>query len=490
MEEQTGAKPSPNFRKWIIWIVVAILTLAVSAYVLVFCVNQFSLEVELLGEDWINVEYGTSYQEPGVEVTLRGTLFWKDGICPENIILNTLGEVLEGQKGQYTLTYEASYGNLMGSASREVWVVDTECPVITLTETSDKTILPGMVYEEDGFAAIDNYDGDITDRVVRKEKLGVITYSVFDSSGNPAYAQREIPYYDPLPPEIHLEQGEHITITAGTIFEEPGFTAVDNVDGDLSSQVVVEAEEVLWYKPGTYQISYTVTDSFENVTTITRTVEVVAQPRPEIVYPGGKVIYLTFDDGPGPYTISLLNVLKHYGVKATFFVTDSGYDSVMKEIVDQGHSIGIHSVTHTYEEIYASPEAYFQDLKGMQDIIYQNTGVRTTLMRFPGGSSNLVSRFNEGIMSTLTEAVQDAGFQYFDWNVDSNDAGGAKKTRTVVNNIITGVQKERISVVLQHDIHPYSVDAVEDIILWGLDNGYTFLPLQPNSPNTHHTVQN
>ena len=118
------------------------------------------------------------------------------------------------------------------------------------------------------------------------------------------------------------------------------------------------------------------------------------------------------------------------------------------------------------------------------------TGIRTNIMRFPGGSSNLVSSFNEGIMSTLVEAVQNAGFQYFDWNVDSNDAGGAKKTKTVLNNVIAGVQKGRISVVLQHDIQPYSVDAVEDIILWGLENGYTFLPLEPNSPNCHHTVQN
>lgn len=490
MEDQVTHKTSVRKGKWIIITISAMLLILLIAYVFLFHINHFSLSVELAGKQEMDLEYGSSYQEPGYRVILRGSHLWKDGIIPEDAVSSVQGTVQENAKGQYALTYEASYQGLQASAVRMVRVVDTQCPVITLTDVSDETILPGMVYEEEGFTAIDNCDGDITDRVVRTEKLGVITYSVFDSSGNPAYAEREIPYYDPLPPEIHLEQGEYVSIPVGMIYEEPGYSAVDNADGDITEKVIVESEEILWYEPGIYRTSYTVTDSFENVTTVIRTVEVVAEPRPEIVYPGGKVIYLTFDDGPGPYTGQLLDTLDKYGVKATFFVTGRGYGYLMKDIVDRGHSIGIHSVTHTYEEIYASPEAYFRDLQGMQNMIYENTGVKTTLMRFPGGSSNLVSRFNKGIMSTLAKAVQDAGFQYFDWNVDSDDAGRAKKTKTVLENVIEGVQQERISVVLQHDIHDYSVDAVEDIILWGLDNGYQFLPLEPNSPNAHHTVQN
>ena len=236
---------------------------------------------------------------------------------------------------------------------------------------------------------------------------------------------------------------------------------------------------------------YTVTDSYQNVATVTRNVQVTAQPRPETVWPEGKTIYLTFDDGPGPYTSQLLDVLDRYGVKATFFVTDSGYDQAMKEIVDRGHSIGIHTVSHRYDEIYASPEAYFGDLMQMQDIIYRNTGVKTTLLRFPGGSSNEISRRScEGIMTTLVEAVQDAGFQYFDWNVDSNDAGGARKSQQVFDNVVAGVKNARVSMVLQHDIHAFSVEAVEDILAWGLDHGYTFRAIDPTSPGFHHGVHN
>lgn len=242
--------------------------------------------------------------------------------------------------------------------------------------------------------------------------------------------------------------------------------------------------------PGTYTLTYTVSDVYGNETVAQRTVTVAAQPRPEINYPRYGTIYLTFDDGPGPYTGQLLDVLKKYGVKATFFVVDTGWDSMMARIVREGHSIGIHTMTHDYNTIYSSPEAFFEDLYGMQEIICRNTGVSTTLMRFPGGGSNLVSIYNKGIMTTLTEAVQDAGFQYFDWNVDSMDAGGAKKREDIVKNVTEYLQKQPVSVVLQHDIHDYSVDAVEEIILWGLNRGYEFQALNSTSPGFHHTVLN
>ena len=93
-------------------------------------------------------------------------------------------------------------------------------------------------------------------------------------------------------------------------------------------------------------------------------------------------------------------------------------------------------------------------------------------------------------MTILSEAVQNAGFQYFDWNVDSNDAGGARKAETVFRNVVDGVQQTGISLVLQHDIHDYSVEAVEDIIVWGLNNGYTFERLTENSPGFHHGINN
>ena len=479
-------------RLWL-WVLIAVLTLGVlaaAAWFVVFRVNRFSLELVLTGEPSILLEYGDSFTEPGVTPVLRGTLFLKEGHTLENLEILRETDLNEGKLGKYAITYTAKFLNCTGTAQRDIRVIDTKAPTITLNEDPEGSLVEGVIYQEAGFTATDNYDGDITDRVVRTEEPGLVIYAVTDSSGNPAVANREIPLRDMVLPEILLEGGEDYVITLGTRYEEPGYTAMDNVDGDVTAMVQAEGE-VDWLTAGTYPITYTVTDSCENRTVVTRNVEVVTQPWQDTVYPEGKVVYLTFDDGPSAYTEQLLDVLDDYGAKATFFVVGSGSASMMRQIVKRGHSIGIHSVSHNYDQIYASPEAYFDDLTRMQSIIYDNTGVKTTLMRFPGGSSNLVSRHScEGIMTYLTQAVRDAGFQYFDWNVYSGDAGETKKTEKVANNVISGIQEHRVSIVLQHDIHSYSVDAVEDILNWGKRNGYRFLALQPDSPGFHHDLNN
>lgn len=362
-------------------------------------------------------------------------------------------------------------------------------PSMTL-ECGERYQEPGAPYREFGYRAADNCDGDIPHRGVRKEERGISTYAVTDSSGNPASVQREIPYADTIPPEIHLVGGETYTLTVGQMYAEPGYSAWDETDGDITQSVVVDGE-VDRLTPGVYPVHYCVVDACHNETVVTRNVEVVAKPWPDTQWPEEKTIYLTFDDGPGPNTEKLLDVLDRYGVKATFFVVDSEYRYLMKEIVARGHSIGIHSATHDYSTIYASADAYFDDLLAMQEIIYENTGVVTTLMRFPGGGSNLVSkRFCKGIMSMLTQSVRDAGFQYFDWNVDSDDAGNAHKTKQVRDNVIRGIQEKGTCMVLQHDTCGYSVGAVEDIIVWALDHGYTFQAARDTTPGFHHDVSN
>lgn len=488
MEESSKKRGRPL--RWFLIGAVTLGVLALAAWFVVFRVNRFSLELVLTGEPKLLLEYGDSFTEPGVTPILRGTLILKDGYTPENLEIRRETDLNEGKLGKYTITYSAELLNCQASAQREVRVIDTKAPTITLTEDPEGTLEEGVIYQEAGFTASDNYDGDLTARVVRTEEPGLVIYAVTDSSGNPAVAKRKIPLRDMVLPEIQLEGGEDYVITLGTRYEEPGFTATDNVDGDVTAMVQVEGE-VDWLTAGVYPITYTVSDSCENTTVVTRNVEVAAQEWTDTVYPEGKVVYLTFDDGPSAYTSELLDVLDAYGAKATFFVVGSGSGNMMRQIVKRGHSIGIHTVSHDYGQIYSSPEAYFDDLMKMQSIIYDHTGVKTTLMRFPGGSSNLVSRKScEGIMTFLTQAVQDAGFQYFDWNVYSGDAGETKRTEKVVDNVIEGIQEHRVSIVLQHDIHKYSVDAVEDILRWGKRNGYKFLALQSDSPGFHHDLNN
>ena len=206
-----------------------------------------------------------------------------------------------------------------------------------------------------------------------------------------------------------------------------------------------------------------------------------------------KVIYLTFDDGPSIYTPQLLRVLDRYGAKATFFLVDTGYctDELLHSMVRSGHSIGLHSKSHDFEAIYSSEDSFWQDLYAMQELIRQKTGVNTRLMRFPGGSSNTVSRrYNLGIMSRLVEAVEDAGFYYVDWNVDSGDAAGCRDTEQIYRNVISGILENDCPIVLQHDVLGSSVGAVEQILIWGREHGYRFCALNEHSPVCHHRLQN
>ena len=203
----------------------------------------------------------------------------------------------------------------------------------------------------------------------------------------------------------------------------------------------------------------------------------------------------TFDDGPGPYTAELLDLLARYNVKATFFVTalNSDYEDMIGRAYSEGHSIAVHTYSHDYRKIYASEKAFFDDFNAMEDVIYRQTGEYTKLCRFPGGSSNTVSQFNPGIMSRLVGIMNDMGYKYFDWNVDSDDAGVTKWADGVYANVIKGCRETfgyGYSMVLQHDVKDYSVAAVESIINWGLSNGYDFAAIDMTSPTAHHGLYN
>ena len=204
------------------------------------------------------------------------------------------------------------------------------------------------------------------------------------------------------------------------------------------------------------------------------------------------IVYLTFDDGPGEYTNALLDTLEKYKIKATFFVTGRGEDDAIKREYDEGHAIGLHTWSHDYAYIYTNTNNYFADLTQIADRVKRITNEDSKLLRFPGGSSNLVSRRYDGrtkIMSTLTKEVTARGYQYFDWNVDSDDAGRASTPDAVYNNVISHL-KDGPNVVLQHDIKPYSVEAVENIIKYGLENNFYFDKLDLNSFAAHHGINN
>lgn len=474
-------------KKKILWILLALILIGAIAWIVVNKVNKYTVEFKTDPSD-VTLEYGDSFDEAEVKAVGYGTIFSKN---PVDLEVRSEGSVDITKVGKYTITYVAEFKGVKNTIDCTVNVVDTQPPVIRLVSDPEHFTSPIAAYEEEGFEAVDAYDGDITDQVTRKvNDNGTVTYTVKDSSGNKATATREIVYKDVVAPAIILPE-ETVYIEQGRAYEDRGFTAVDDVDGDITDSVTFDASTVNVKKPGNYAITYEVKDSYGNVGTAVRTV--VVNQRFETQDPGNKVVYLTFDDGPCQYTQQLLDVLDKYGIKATFFVTNQypDYQYMLAEEAKRGHTVAIHTYMHDYHDIYSDEERYYADLNAMKDIIVQQTGITPTLVRFPGGSSNTISaNYKEGIMSSLAASLPSHGYQYVDWNITSGDAGETTETDKIVENVIAGIQENNISVVLQHDIKLFSVEAVESIVKWGLENGYTFLPLTSSSPICHHGINN
>ena len=151
--------------------------------------------------------------------------------------------------GSYKRTVTARFLWFTARQEQTVEVRDREKPVITLKTVEGSYTLPGHEYEEEGFTATDNCDGDISDKVKIRKGKDTIIYSVQDASGNYTEVCRAINYQDYDAPVITLEGDGAITIMAGGTFEEPGFSATDNADGDVTDKVVVKADYST-YVPG------------------------------------------------------------------------------------------------------------------------------------------------------------------------------------------------------------------------------------------------
>ena len=296
---------------------------------------------------------------------------------------------------------------------------------------------------------------------------------------------RKVNVIDNISPKITLKGSNNIKLYESSDYEEPGFIAFDNYDGDITKNVIVQndiKEEI-----GDYKITYIVEDSSGNKTMVTRNVKILDKKK------NIGTIYLTFDDGPSNNTSKILDILKQEDIKATFFLVNfnSSYNPVVKRIYDEGHSIGIHSYTHNYKLIYSSVSAYFDDLNKMNDKIKTITGSDTKLLRFPGGSSNTISSFNKGIMTTLVKEVTNAGYHYFDWNVDSSDAWSARNSNDVYNNVINNLKKGT-NIVLMHDLssNEKTVNVLEKIIKDAKEKGYIFANITMNTKEIHHGINN
>ncbi|MDR1891771.1 MAG: polysaccharide deacetylase [Oscillospiraceae bacterium] len=208
--------------------------------------------------------------------------------------------------------------------------------------------------------------------------------------------------------------------------------------------------------------------------------------------PPGKTVYLTFDDGPSQYTPAVLDILDKYTVPATFFVLgNTDHTALLAEIVRRGYTIGLHSYNHKFEQIYRSSEAYFADLQKIDETVFEQTGIHSRLLRFPGGSS-VVRGTARGIMKRLCREVQESGYQYFDWNCENGDRAGV----TTVSGALSRIKRtakdqtdENILIVLMHDTAKVTRDSLPEIIAYFKEQGYQFQALSESSPAVHHHVK-
>ncbi|WP_408070660.1 polysaccharide deacetylase family protein [Butyrivibrio sp. JL13D10] len=189
---------------------------------------------------------------------------------------------------------------------------------------------------------------------------------------------------------------------------------------------------------------------------------------------GIRRVYITFDDGPSTSTNTILDILDRYGVKATFFVNGkegSEHEEIYRRIAAGGHTIGMHSYSHKYSELYESLESFSADLHKLQTYLYETTGVWSQFYRFPGGSSNTASKVS---MDKLIDYLGRENIEYFDWNVASSDDRAGINKDIIVSNVMTGVPKFHEAVVLLHDAQdkPATVEALPEIIeqIQAMDN--------------------
>ena len=207
---------------------------------------------------------------------------------------------------------------------------------------------------------------------------------------------------------------------------------------------------------------------------------------------GKRYVYLTFDDGPSSNTKQILKILNEYDVKATFFVNGKQNEelrNLITEISNEGHSIGMHSYSHKYSEVYSSVDAFSEDLEAIEHLIYAQTGVHPTIYRFPGGSSNSVSR---GVIGNYIDILSDKNIEYVDWNISSADATGTTSLDPdiIVGNVLDSYKKSdyHTNVVLMHDtdLRDSTVEALPDIIKGLRNMGAVLVPITDNTPAIHH----
>ncbi len=443
-----------------------------------FAFEPENVNIQLNGDTDITLGVYNSYNDFGITFTSNNEV-----VSRNKYILRINNPLDNTVLGNYTIDYEINYKNKDYNISRNITVIDEESPVITLSsDTVTMDYCSKKIKKPITFTAYDNYDKDITDKVEVITKSNSIIYKVIDSSGNVSENVANIIYQKKPNNTFKLNGSKKMYVTLNSTFNDPGVTYKDGCGKELKNELIVSGE-VDTSVEGTYFIFYKI----EGEKTLSR--EVIVN---EKTTNNKKTIYLTFDDGPGATTQKILDTLDKYNIKATFFVTHQfpAYIDLIGEEYRRGHTIAVHTYTHNYKTVYSTVDGYVSDFNKMNELVKYYTGSYSLIFRFPGGSSNTVSRqYAKGIVTAIAKRMIEDGYFYWDWNVDSQDAAGANAQR-VYNEVLKGVEKCSNCVVLMHDIKSATATALDDILKSLTEKGYTFKTLTTTSPKVRHHINN
>ena len=440
-----------------------------------------TLPVIVFNNDTPTVEINNTFEPLSIVEKVR-----KDTI--EDIVINT-----EGLNVNALGTYPITYTLRDEVFEIEVSVVDTIAPTFDVVDgETDATIAV------DPNTLVSNIVDATNTSVAFKEDYSFDTEGTFDfvivvsdegKNSTEKTIKMNILPKDETAPVINGKDTLTLYLNS-TIDPMDGMSVTDNQDPKPTLEVLTN--NVDSKKAGTYKIVYEAKDRSGNKATFTKTVSI--KPEKKTEYTGEKIVYLTFDDGPSYNTKKIIDILAQYNIKGTFFV--AGYSSThrqyIKEAYDAGHTIALHTYTHDYAQVYKSVDAYFEDLRKIDEVVYNLTGYHSPYVRFPGGSSNTISRnYSKGIMSKLAVELHNRGYEYYDWNISSADASGASVSVDKIIRSSTSASNGTL-MILFHDTYgkDTTVKALPTIIEYYLELGYEFRGIDETTYGFHHGINN
>lgn len=395
--------------------------------------------------------------------------------------------------GKYEIQYQ--YHNKIFTL--DVYIDDTIPPQFEINHIKvlrNATVDPKVLVKniQDDSSTIVYFKEDYLFNEIKRYKVCVVVEDGYENKTE-KYAYVMVVEKDEEPPTIKGLDVLRVSLNEKVDLKKD-IEVVDDID--FNPQLTIDDHNLNIKKVGSYDVIYHVEDKYGNKATYTRIIQVVSPyDNKEAIADGKKTCYLTFDDGPSHNTEKVLEILDKYQIKATFFVTaeNKEHAKYIKEAYQKGHTIGLHAYEHDYEHLYTASQNFLNDLKKSDEYVYQQTGVHTKVMRFPGGSSNMVSaKYNKGIMSVLTKKVIDQGYQYYDWNCMNGDAEGKKTVKEMIQTVKETVKDQEDIMLLMHDgiQQDNTVKALPDIIEYLKKQDYEFKAVDTTSPTFHHTVQN